>query len=857
MTSGAVGSRLAALVYALALHCATSSSGHAQVSTDGSLGSRQRLTGPNILIPADLGRQLGGNLFHSFRDFNVATGESATFTGPSTISNVIGRVTGGQASHIDGILHSEIAGADLYLINPAGILFGPNAALDVSGSFHASTADYLRLADGGRFDARDPANSVLSTAPPSAFGFLGRGTASISVGGANLSVPRGQALSLVGGSVAITDNSGVEALEGHLSIMSVASTGELPLPHLGNQASGTVEYGDITVRDGSILDASGDNAGRIAIRGERFVMQGESSIVADTYGTRSGDIRIDASDVSIEGSFVRARTFDPAPADGGSVTVNAKRFSLLQGGQISGSSFGDGRGGTLTVRATETLSILGPMTGDDPSALFSVALGTGHGGRIVIAAPVVNLDGGFVEAGTLGTGRAGDIVLNADRLTIRRDDSGHRGRIVAGAFGEDAKGSGGNIAISAATIDIDGGFISTSSEEGALGPAGSINIDADRVSLTRGGLITTETTGSKVAGTLTLHANEAISIVGTDRGVVSGLYSTSTGDGDGGPVVVSAPLLSVRGGVVDTGTGGKGRGGNIMVDAGTLFLGIDDSGRPGRIIAPAYGKGATSHGGDIIINASRAILDGGFISTSSEEGASGDAGNIRVQADLVRLTNGGLIRSESTDAGNAGNITILARGVLRADDGSITTHADNAVGGNIGIDARSVQLFGSRITASVARGAGGGGNVTINSRSFAALPGSSITARADQGFGGDIFINAGVFLRSEDVRLDASSNVVGNSGLVQINTPALNISGDVAELPASFLDVSALLTKRCGVRAHSKASTFVVVGRGAHALDPDAPVWEPYGEVLQTGGASAASKVYALPKAVSSGECGE
>ena len=343
MTSGAFGSRLAALVYALALQSVIPSPACAQITTDGTLGPRQALTGLNMVIPADLGRQLGGNLFHSFRDFNVKTGERATFTGPSTISNVIGRVTGGQVSHIDGILGSEIQGADLYLINPAGILFGPNAALDVSGSFHASTADYLRLADGGRFDAREPANSVLTTAPPSAFGFLGRGTGSISVEGANLSVPRGRALSLVGGTVAIADKSQIEALEGRLSVVSVASAGEVPLPHLGAEASGTVEYGDITLRDGSILDASGDNAGRIVIRGERFVMQGESRIVADTYGTQSGDIRIDASDVSIEGSFVRARTFDPASADGGSVTVNAKRFSLLQGGQISGSSFGAGR----------------------------------------------------------------------------------------------------------------------------------------------------------------------------------------------------------------------------------------------------------------------------------------------------------------------------------------------------------------------------------------------------------------------------------------------------------------------------------------------------------------------------------
>ncbi|MGA8053074.1 MAG: filamentous hemagglutinin N-terminal domain-containing protein, partial [Burkholderiales bacterium] len=156
-----------------------------------------------MVIPAELGRRFGGNLFHSFGDFNINTGERATFTGPSTISNVISRVTGGQVSSINGVLASTIAGADLYIINPAGILFGPNATLDVSGSFHVSSADYLRLGEGGRFDAKEPANSILTSAAPSAFGFLSATPAPISVDRSTLEVPAGKTLSLVGGDIAI------------------------------------------------------------------------------------------------------------------------------------------------------------------------------------------------------------------------------------------------------------------------------------------------------------------------------------------------------------------------------------------------------------------------------------------------------------------------------------------------------------------------------------------------------------------------------------------------------------------------------------------------------------------------------
>jgi len=144
----------------------------AQITTDGTLGQKLNLSGPDYQIGADLGQQQGSNLFHSFQDFNLQSHESATFSGPNQVQNVISRVTGGNPSNIDGLMRSTLPNADLYFINPEGILFGPNAKLDVQGSFHASTADYLRLKDGGRFHARQPNESLLTVAPVEAFGFL-------------------------------------------------------------------------------------------------------------------------------------------------------------------------------------------------------------------------------------------------------------------------------------------------------------------------------------------------------------------------------------------------------------------------------------------------------------------------------------------------------------------------------------------------------------------------------------------------------------------------------------------------------------------------------------------------------------
>ena len=142
------------------------------ITIDGSLSPAQILVGPNYAIGANLGRQVGGNLFQSFGIFGLSQGESATFSGPATVSNVIGRVTGGNTSSINGAINSTIAGANVYLINPAGIVFGPNATINVSGSFHTATADYLRMSDGSRFQATNPNGSTLTAAPPAAFGFL-------------------------------------------------------------------------------------------------------------------------------------------------------------------------------------------------------------------------------------------------------------------------------------------------------------------------------------------------------------------------------------------------------------------------------------------------------------------------------------------------------------------------------------------------------------------------------------------------------------------------------------------------------------------------------------------------------------
>src|SRR5262249_2515009 len=143
-----IGSILAAGICLVICAAATG-----QIVTDGKLGAVQSLSGASVNIPAGLGRRMGNNLFHSFSAFNIQTNQTVTFDGPARIKTVLAGVTGGRGSSIDGTLGCSIAGADVYFINPAGVVMGPNAQLNLSGSFIVTTADTIKLKGGGHFDA--------------------------------------------------------------------------------------------------------------------------------------------------------------------------------------------------------------------------------------------------------------------------------------------------------------------------------------------------------------------------------------------------------------------------------------------------------------------------------------------------------------------------------------------------------------------------------------------------------------------------------------------------------------------------------------------------------------------------------
>jgi filamentous hemagglutinin family protein len=273
----------------------------AGISTDGTVGPATTLAGPDFRVGAELGTIRGTNLFHSFRVFNVLTGESATFTGPGRIANVIARVTGGSASNIDGLLRSQVGLADFYFINPAGVVLGPNAQVDVPAAFHASTADELRFKDGSRYSATDPGASSLTVAAPAAFGFLAARPASLKVNGSLLESGPGGRISLSGGNLR-AQGAVLSAPGGRIDLTAVGGPAELPVDRpLATQASGRLTL------EGTWIDSSGAGGGAASLRAGRLVLKG-SGIYGDNTarGAASGGIDIGVGSLRLDDSIVAA-----------------------------------------------------------------------------------------------------------------------------------------------------------------------------------------------------------------------------------------------------------------------------------------------------------------------------------------------------------------------------------------------------------------------------------------------------------------------------------------------------------------------------------------------------------------------
>jgi len=817
----------------------------AQVVLDGKFGTSGAVAGPNFDIAANLGATRGNNLFHSFAQFDLKAGDVATFSGPANIQNILSRVTGGSPSSINGTVRSSIAGANFFLINPKGILFGPRASVNVSGAFAASTADYLKLADGARFVAAlDADDSGLSTAPVSAFGFLGNNPGSITTEQSALRGANGSTLSLVGGDISVSGGV-VQAPAGRIDVVSVQSSGEVLVdPKSLTRAEFNAAFpqqGQINLQNGALADASGAGGGRIVIRGGRLTVD-NAKIQANTTGTTAGqgiDIAVANELDLLNGGQINSLS-PLGRGDSGNIVLSAESIRLDGGGlveeignpatQISTASGdpslggGSAKGGDIVIQASSLEMV-------NSAEISSATYGAGNAGRIEISAPSVRLDAMLttlaeISANTWktlsGGGNAGDIVLRTDTLDLLNGAS-----LLAATFG--------------------------------TGNAGRIDITAKSVNMANSGVITPATFGTGKGGSIAVTADSVL----LDRSFIQAVTTFTAGDpsaAKGGNISIATGSLEIRnGGQISATTLGSGAGGAIDLTADSIRL-TGDNGASGLPTGIAAASGqefgdlvlvGSGNGGDIVIRPKNpgvlalTISDGAQISTSTL--GPGKGGRIDISASSLRLSDGGNISSASSSldpgAGTAGNVNVsVSDSIVLSEHGLITTEAPNADGGNISLTAGSeIQLTDSKITAQA--GPGGGGNITLLAPSLIYLLDSTLTAQAvgdggnltidpiffilnnsslisksSSANGGNITILSDYFLQSSSV-IDASAPF-GLPGTVSVSAPEVDLSGSLIGLPDSLLDADTQLRPDCGVRLVEDISSFIILGQGGLPFEP-------------------------------------
>lgn len=529
----------------------------AQVITDGSVGAAETLTGPNFTIPASLGQQNGHNLFHSFSQFDLNKAQSATFLGDDSIQHIISRITAGNESVLDGLIQTDIDGANLYLLNPHGFLLGPNVSLNVNGDVYVSTASEVQLGENAVFYSNRDQTSVLHSAPPEAFGFLDT-PATLRIENNILEGAARQTLSLSAATIEL-DNGHLVVPAGQLHLVAVEHASHIALDpqlDLPNDAQG----GTIRLSSGSSIEmGKRQGEGSVFIRAGQFVLD-NSTIVASTNEERNGgviDISVDTLQF-LNNSFLDTRTF--GNGDGGDVQIRVRGDAQLESSEI-----------TSTALSSQ------------PQA--------GAAGDISLQAQNLTLQDSRINTTTFGVGHGGDIVLQIDDALVIRSTPEAEPSIQASSQRTNGDaGNAGQIVITAQSLLLDGAQIDNSSLGDGQGNSITLTI-RDQVQLINQARIAADSQGSGDTGTLTLttaclyldHSTISTAAQRADGGDMRLNISNKLimrdsqitvqvngGDGNGGSFLLSNPQLVDLINSEISANADQGDGGLIFIIAGQL-----------------------------------------------------------------------------------------------------------------------------------------------------------------------------------------------------------------------------------------------------------------------------------------------
>ncbi|MEH2414214.1 S-layer family protein [Nostoc sp.] len=677
----------------------------AQVTSDGTTNTTVNPSGNNSTILN--GIEKGNNLFHSFSNFSVPTGGSARFDLINTpnITTIFSRVTGGNVSNIDGLISTLNSSnpVSLFLMNPAGIVFGANARLNIGGSFLGTTANSINFADGTEFSAINPGVTPLLTISVPIGLQLGQNPGGITLRGSGhrligglftptdrsnnpigLQVGAGNTLALIGGEVNLSGGIAAVAGGGHLEIGSV-SNGQV---RLNSTEQGWVgdylevrQFNDIHLAQQSLLDASG-SSGSIQLQGRNINFTEGSAALIQNLGTQpSGGITVNATQtLNLTGntpdgrleSFIQIENLGTSQT--GDVTISAAQLSLQNGGGIGNRTFTQAPGGNITVNVAGLIDIDGFAPGNPAllSSIGTVTTNSGNAGNLTVSTDNLRLNAGALYSVSLGSGQAGTLRINA----------------------EDLIEMAGQNPITLSPTNLVSATISS-------GNANNVFVNTSRLVIRDGGLLGSSTVATGSAGNVTINASKSVDIQG--RGAESILPSS----------IASNALIA-----------------DLVTQAA---LGL-----------PAIPSG---NAGSLTINTpSLRITDGAYISVKND--GPGNAGDLQVNANSIFLDNQGAITA-STVSGNGGNVrlNLLSSLLMRHHSLISATAAGNGNGGNLSINAPViVGLENSDIIANAVQGQGG--NINISTQGLFGLKlgdrltrENDITASSEFGINGTVDIN--------------------------------------------------------------------------------------------------------------------
>ena len=886
----------------------TSNQAHAQsnIVPDDTLGANGTVVIPDASVkgsPAELiegGVQRGVNLFHSFDQFNVGEGLRVYLANPAGIENILSRVTGINPSDIQGTLGVDGA-ANLFLLNPNGIIFGANARLDVQGSFVGSTANAYAWENDGYFSATEPESSRLLTINPGALFFnqvasvsgniINTGTLAVgkdlTLSGLNLDL---QGRLSAGGNLTL---SAMETLKirDSIALPFVAAAGQ-KLLLMGNQS---VDILALTHPDSGLFSL-GD-----------MVLRSSNPIIGDAYYWSGGNFSIEDIDGSLgnlssphdpiirSAGDVSFKNYDGASLHifaGGSVTVDNVK--------ITGSDPANNIQETVTLSNGTTISIDGstrptldiragttaignpmPITGNPmPEQLELSKVPTTANikiGEVMIEPPngQVFLTNqyqpnsavtGSIEVTTIDTSNTSNTVENAGDVII---DSGkdiiligtnsftdEQGLIFADTSGP---GQGGQIKLVAnQEILLRDGFLVTSETSGS-GNGGEITIEAESLIVRDGAVVAARTFGEGDAGRVTINASESVQVIGGfDISISTQALENSTGNG--GDLSITTSELLVKDGVrIATGTleDSTGNGGNLTINAQRLLLQ-----NAGQITANTLGKGDA---GDVTINASESVQVIGIgvsgedtfpslISTRADENSTRDAGNLTINTQQLLVKDGGQVSVSTFGKGNAGELTINASESVEV----------------IGVSANG--KFSSGILAQALEGStGDAGSLKINTQQLLVEDGAQVNAITfAEGNAGNVTISAKepvqVIGKSPDgkfpsgILAQAFKDSTGDGGSLKINTKVLlvvdggrvgtTIDASLIEntltfLPENQIDTTTLLSNSCMFRSREQPGSFIITGSGGLPTAPGSATISPFAtstvRTIPTYGSSSSS----------------